>query len=410
MNKLKIYILIWLPASGKSTYIEENISKDWIIISSDSIRLELFWDENNQENNVLVFSTLFDRLSKFIKNKQKEIYIDATNISSKDRKKIFNIIKINNKNKLKDWALEKLKNMWTKNKLSQKEIKEKYFYKNYEIIWVYFETDIQTLIKRDSERKRTVWEYVILRMLSRLEKPNLSEWFDKINYIKNNNNINKNYNNKINYNNKNYNNEIFLDNLKKFLNWENNLKAVLENDFFLEKSIYCEQTSKWHKETLFEHLELILSLISNKIEKKYIKILKLITIFHDIWKPFTKNTKKNNLLKRWYKHIWGTKFKKKNWEIVEIENYEDFQFLWHEIFSSNIFSLNYQILLIKNNIINEKEANLIETVIRWHLDFHKNIWNKSIKINNIIYWENTEIFKIWTLFSKYDSKWKIWNE
>jgi predicted kinase len=99
----KIYILIWIPASGKSTYIENN-KEEWdIILSSDSLRKELLWDENIQSNNVLVFSTLFERLGKEVKKNQNNIFIDATNISFSDRRRLLNVIRNINKPKLKPW-------------------------------------------------------------------------------------------------------------------------------------------------------------------------------------------------------------------------------------------------------------------------------------------------------------------
>jgi hypothetical protein len=52
---------------------------------------------------------------------------------------------------------------------------------------------------------------------------------------------------------------------------------------------------------------------------------------------------------------------------------------------------------------------MIEIIIKWHLLFHQNDW-EEIKINNNIYSPETEIFKIWTLFSYFDGKGRIGRE
>lgn len=408
MKNKKINILIWLPASWKSTYIENHSNKNSVIISSDKIRFDIFWDENIQKNNNLVFEKFFSSLVESIKKWDEEIFLDATNISLKDRKKIFNIIKQSDKPVLKIWAKEELQELSKTEKIdfSNREMKKKYFQTEYNIIWIFFDSDIQTTIDRDLSRNRTVWEKVILRMLTRLIKPELEEWFDEIKIVSEENEKQEKSRNGKGLK-PSVDKEVWKKELVKFVSWENNLESVLKNDIFLEKSINCEQKSQWHQETLLEHLEMILKLVNEKSEKKDLKILRLITLFHDIWKPFTKDTKTNNLIRRWYTHIWKTNFKKKNWEDVIIENYEDFQFLWHEIFSANMFSLSYKKLLINSKIITKQEGELIENIIKAHLDFHDNLWNNSIKISWKTYNEKTEIFRLWTLFSWCDGKGRI---
>ena len=63
MNKL--YMMIGLPASGKTTFANKiSKSEGAIIVSSDAIRKELFGSEEKQQDNVLVFEKLEERLNQ----------------------------------------------------------------------------------------------------------------------------------------------------------------------------------------------------------------------------------------------------------------------------------------------------------------------------------------------------------
>jgi hypothetical protein len=142
------------------------------------------------------------------------------------------------------------------------------------------------------------------------------------------------------------------------------------------------------------------------MSKNDYKLHRLITLFHDMWKPFVKNTKKSNLERRGYKYLWENRFEKKDWEIVEIDNYDDFQFLWHEVLSANIYNLDFKDYLVSENIVTKQESDMIDIVIKWHLLFHK-IEDNYIKIENKIYKQETEVWRIWTKFSYYDSMWRV---
>ena len=77
------YMLIGLPASGKSTYIKEHFDDD-IVFSSDKIREECFGDVNDQTHNNEVFKKLVKRVKANLRNKKDAVY-DATNINYKRR-------------------------------------------------------------------------------------------------------------------------------------------------------------------------------------------------------------------------------------------------------------------------------------------------------------------------------------
>ena len=147
MNKL--IFMIGLPGSGKSTYAERNLG-DCEILSSDKLRIELFNDVNNQENNQLVFDTLFDRARKYLLD-GKNVVIDATNVDIAEREK----------------ALSHFKDL------------------NVFKIAMVIKTPVRVCIERDSLRERKVGKNVILRFRKKFTYPSKKEGFDKIVFVKN---------------------------------------------------------------------------------------------------------------------------------------------------------------------------------------------------------------------------------
>lgn len=371
---MNIYILIGVPGSGKSTYVKNNTKENDIVLSSDEIRKELLNSEKDQTNNTLIFETLFARLAEVMKTKQSDIYIDATNIAKKERRIVLNTIKRYNKAKTEyiDGIL--------------------YKQRDYKVIAINIEADLDTLVQRDALRERTVGEKVILRMLTRYVRPNREEGFDEIIQIDNRN---------INIS------DDCLEKLTYFMETWKGLEEVLQSNHWLQASLNCEQTSKFHQETLLEHLSMILGLVEKNASLDNIRIHRLLTIFHDIGKPYVRDTKKNNLLRRGYSYISGNRFQKKNGEDYIVENSEDFQFLWHENLGANMFRLLFKQILIEKNLISKDDTELIEIVIQGHLSFHQNE-KTYIKIENKIYEDTTKVFKIWAEFSDYDGNGRIW--
>ena len=151
MNTL--FLLVGLPASGKSTFAIKKLQNDnTIILSSDELRKELLGDENCQENNEIVFKTLYKRAKEYLQN-GKNVVIDATNINIKSRKR----------------ALSNFEKM---------DIRR---------VAIVFATPYEICIDRDMSRKRTVGENVIKKFLYRFEIPMEYEGFDYIEIIHNNN-------------------------------------------------------------------------------------------------------------------------------------------------------------------------------------------------------------------------------
>lgn len=92
MNQVKI--LIGPAGSGKSTYSQQ--FKDAIILSSDSIRLELFGDLTHQSNedHAKVFECMNKRFKHILNNKDNTTIIyDATNLSRKRRRPLYEMAK-----------------------------------------------------------------------------------------------------------------------------------------------------------------------------------------------------------------------------------------------------------------------------------------------------------------------------
>lgn len=142
-------MLIGLPGCGKSTLA--NKFKDTyhkVILSSDSIREELFGDEDEQMEPERVFATMFYRTVQALEDDFDVIY-DATNINRK--------LRIN--------TLERLKKAVSKPFTA-------------EAVVVY--TDITEVKRRNASRDRVVPEYVIDNMLKNFELPTYNEGWNFI--------------------------------------------------------------------------------------------------------------------------------------------------------------------------------------------------------------------------------------
>lgn len=148
-----VQILIGLPGSGKSTYARWKAEeKGWVWISSDEIRKELTGSEDNQSVNSKVFETMYKHTVAALESNLNVIY-DATNLSLKNRRHFIQQVK-------------------TK------------FLKTYFIATV-FAVPYETCCTRNSERERTVPQYVIDRMLKSFAVPAQGEGFNKIEIIGN---------------------------------------------------------------------------------------------------------------------------------------------------------------------------------------------------------------------------------
>ena len=145
-NAIECFLLVGLPASGKSTFSKRlAASKNAVIISTDSIRKMLYKDESKQGDWKEIERVLHDSIFQSI-SKGQSVIIDATHTVREHRK-----ILINLSNRIN----------WT---------------------CYFLNTDKQTCIKRNLERARTVPKHVIESMANQLEltPPKKLEGFKKL--------------------------------------------------------------------------------------------------------------------------------------------------------------------------------------------------------------------------------------
>jgi len=142
----KLFMMIGLPASGKSTIAKEIAeSEDAEIVSSDKIRKELFGNEEVQLDNGQVFKIVHNRLIDGLKAGKNMIF-DATNINYKKRRAF----------------------LQTLNKLDVIKVA------------ILIATPYEECIERNSKRKRKVPEDVIKNMYHNFYIPQYYEGFDDI--------------------------------------------------------------------------------------------------------------------------------------------------------------------------------------------------------------------------------------
>ena len=143
----EMILLIGLPGSGKSTWAERFAAnrKYIVIVSSDKIREELYGDEATQGDNNKIFSLVRERAEEALKD-CKDVIIDATNMTIKDRSAYFDIAK------------------------------------TYEadVIGVLFDIPVEECKLRNSKRDRVVPDFVYDKMMKRYEHPQMSEGFAMI--------------------------------------------------------------------------------------------------------------------------------------------------------------------------------------------------------------------------------------
>lgn len=145
----KLIMLIGVSGSGKSTFGKQLYweDKNAIILSSDTIRAELFGNENDQTHNVEVFNEMFKRTRAELKEDKTVIY-DATNLSAKRRA---NLLK----------------------QLSDLNIKKE---------CIVIMTSFDDCVKRQYERTRQVPEDVIRRQIKQFHCPGYWEGWDRIDF------------------------------------------------------------------------------------------------------------------------------------------------------------------------------------------------------------------------------------
>lgn len=133
-------IFIGIQGTGKSTFYKENFFNTHLRISLDLL------NTRNKENALIEYALQF----------QQRVVIDNTNPSKQDRQRYI----------------------------------KRFQERKYEIIGYYFKSSIKEALQRNSQRspKKIVPEAGVRATLNKLELPSLNEGFDKLYYVKIQNN------------------------------------------------------------------------------------------------------------------------------------------------------------------------------------------------------------------------------
>lgn len=142
------FMMVGLPASGKSTKAKymRDVYKGSVLVSTDSIRREVFKDEKDQTHNVEVFKIAQQRIREALLE-DRDVIFDATNLKRKQRMGILKSLP-----KCRREALV-------------------------------MATPYETCLERNRDRGRVVPEEVIKKMYFGYQPPHYAEGFDCIDYI-----------------------------------------------------------------------------------------------------------------------------------------------------------------------------------------------------------------------------------
>lgn len=138
-----VVLAIGMPGSGKTTWFKR---RGVTPLSSDLLRTILFDDITEQRYQSLVFSTLRSLLRARLIAKMPWNYVDATNLSSGERRQ------------------------WIKMSKGL----------GYEVQAVYFDVPVEVCLERNRRRERMVPEEVMRRLAAKLKPPAFDEGFSKI--------------------------------------------------------------------------------------------------------------------------------------------------------------------------------------------------------------------------------------